>query len=295
MPRTDNFSPDNYLLSYLDKGIESFSSLISKLYSFENFKSRYFFHPATKILFMFSGVLTVSIVKEIRYQIIVMFFVYFLIFISKVKISDFLKLISLPVFLFGLVIPSFSVFNFITPGEIVFSVFKLKSEADFFVIKLPSCIGISKEGLSVFFLLFLRVFNSVSISFFVMVTVGLSNFFIGMKFFRIPDFLITIFFLTLKYLEIFSRIIIDMYMSRKSRVYNSFLKKERKWLFFVIFYLFKKSIKKQNDIFNSMLSRGFSGNFHIRKLPKFNKIDYAFVFLFELFFSVVLIYSYAKY
>ena len=274
-------------LNYIDSGIETFSNLISRLYSFNtNNPSR--LHPVSKLLFMILGVLTISCVVDIQHQFFITCFVYLLILTSKIRFSDFLRIISLPVFLFGILPSFFSIFNFISPGQMVFELFRFKSETNLFFIKLPQVISITREGVELFCLIFLRVLNSISISFYVLYTTQLSDFFMSMKFFKIPDFLLMIFMLTLKYIDLFSRMALDMYMARKSRVFKSSTKMERKWLLGVLFYLLRKSIMKQQDVFESMISRGFNGNVRLKKLPEFNKIDYVFMFAFISVFMLIL-------
>ena len=276
---------------YIDKNIESFSKIIISFNFIEKSKGLFFvLNPVSKLIFLLIFILIISFVKDFKGQIFISALVYIYIILSKINFMDFLKKIFFPIILFGFFLSFFSLFNFISEGKIKFEIIRFSSEINLKLFTIPQVIGITDKGIDIFLLLFLRVFNSISASFLVISSTYISDIFISLRVLRVPDFFIMMLMMSIKYIDILSKTIMDMFMARKSRVFVSDFKNENGWFFSLIYHILKKSIKKYEEAFSAMISRGFKGEVKFSNLKEFNKIDYVFLFL-NLLFVFFIIYD----
>jgi cobalt/nickel transport system permease protein len=276
---------------YIERNIESFSKIIISFNFIEKSNGLFFIiNPVSKLIFLLIFILTISFLKDLKNQVFISALIYIYVILSRINLMDFLKKIFFPIILFGFFLSFFSMFNFISEGRMVFEIIRFGSEINLKLFTIPQVIGITDKGIEIFFLLFLRVFNSISASFLVISSTYISDIFVSLKVLRVPDFFIMMLMLSVKYIDMLSKTIMDMFMARKSRVFISDFKNEKEWGFSIIYNILKKSIKKYEETFSAMISRGFNGEVKFSNLKEFNKIDFVFIFL-NLFFLFFMIYD----
>jgi len=177
-------------------------------------------------------------------------------------------------FLFGFLVALPSAFNVITKGEIILPVVRLSRPYHFWIYHIPPEIGITKEGIYGVSLLTLRVINSLSLSFLVLYTTPLSEMVRALKFLRVPDSFLIIILLCYKYILIFLKSVENMYLAKKSRmIREDSPEKAREWIAGRLAYIFRKTHRRGEDVFQAMVSRGFSDSIKIYGFKKFGLWD----------------------
>ena len=282
---------NNFDESYLDKGIKTFSGIARDIYSQSlainrnNFLSQ--ITPVAKLIFLIASVVFINIKTDIRSELFISFFVYLLVMLSGINFFNFIKRNMFLAFVFGFLVSVFSIFSFITPGDMILKIFSIEKPLNLVFIKIYSDIGITKEGVEVCLNLTLRVFNSLSAAMFVVCTTEFQRLVSALKFFKVPDFFVLIVTLAYKYIIIFSVMIEDMFMARKSRLITTESSGERWWVISRISFILSKPIKKYEDVFHAMVARGFDGKIELPNPQKFLKNDYLFLLISILFLIFV--------
>jgi len=78
--------------------------------------------------------------------------------------------------------------------------------------------------------------------------------------FGAPNMFIQTFDMTYRYIFFFVKVFEEMHMGLKSRLMKNFdIKNSRKWIGSRIGYLFKRSVKMSEDVYMSMIARGYTG------------------------------------
>lgn len=198
-----------------------------------------------------------SVKKTIMPEIVLSFFLLALVILSGLSLARFYRRICLLAFLFGFLVVFPAAFNIITPGSQLFSVVTFREPQSFWIYTIPQSIGITREGLTVVGLMTFRVINSLSACFLLLYTTPLPEIMRGLKVFRVPDALLIILVLTYKYIFIFSTVLEEVYLAKKSRLLGP--EKEwgtGSWTADRITFFFRKTQLKCEDVFSAMVSRG---------------------------------------
>ncbi|MHC1725375.1 MAG: energy-coupling factor transporter transmembrane protein EcfT [Syntrophobacteraceae bacterium] len=108
-------------------------------------------------------------------------------------------------------------------------------------------------------MLSLRVMNSLSVSFLVLASTPFMEFVKGLKVLRIPDIFLMTITLSYKYIFIFTTIVHDMHLAKKSRLAGAERHAgARKWVAGRIALLYHKSQQRCEEVFRAMVARGLS-------------------------------------
>lgn len=207
-------------MSYIDKGIEGFASILKEGYTqWELASKKGFFHKLDnriKVIFWLFFISIISLKKEILPELGIFFTVFTLVVLSGINLINFYKRIFLLGFIFGFLISFPSSLNVITHGKVVIPIITLQKAYDFWAYHIPEVIGFTREGFSVVALLTLRVLNSLSISFLILYTTPFPEIIKALKVLKVPDTFLIIISLAYKYIFIFARIVADMHLAKKA-------------------------------------------------------------------------------
>jgi cobalt/nickel transport system permease protein len=275
-------------MSYIDKGIESFAGILREGYAqWESASGKGFFFELDtriKVVFWLFFILVVSLKKEILPEAVIFFTVFVILVLSRANLVAFYRKVFLLGFFFGFLISFPSSLNLITRGNVILTVFTLPKAYDFWLYHIPKVIGFTSEGVSVVAMLTLRVVNSLSLSFLILYTTPFPEIIKALKVLKVPDAFLIIISLTYKYIFIFSRIVTDMHLAKKSRLLGAVTSAEaRNWIAGRIAFIFKKTQLKCDEVFKAMIGRGFSGEIKLYQYQKITGRDWIFgVFLFAL-------------
>jgi cobalt ECF transporter T component CbiQ len=265
--------------SFLEKGIRSLAEIIKSSYSHWDSASRNGFFQGIdariKIFFLIFFVIIVSMKKEIGPEVLIGIFIFFLAWISRLSIFHFYKRILFLAFLFGFLISLPSAFNLVAKGEVILPVFHLPRPYHFWIYQIPVEIGITKEGVNGVAMLTLRVMNSLSLTFLILFTTPFPEIMKALKMMKIPDGLLIIATLSYRTFFLFAKTAEDMHLAKKSRRIRELSQGEaRRWVAGRIAFIFGKTRRRSEEIFEAMVSRGFSGSIKIYGLGKLMPKDW---------------------
>jgi cobalt ECF transporter T component CbiQ len=202
--------------------------------------------------------------------------------LSKVPMGWYLKRVWLFVPLFSLVILIPSMTNLVTRGEPVGPSVQLLGTSIYF----------TKEGLSYAVTFILRVGAAVSLSILMVATIGWSRLMAAMAQLRFPPSLVIILDMTYRYIHLFLDTVANMFMARKSRMVSRPSKREiREIGGSTVTNLFNKSYKMSENVYQAMISRGYTGKPRIMTDLKANNTDVVFTIAVISFAAVVLVFD----
>ncbi|MDD5431714.1 MAG: cobalt ECF transporter T component CbiQ [Candidatus Omnitrophica bacterium] len=170
-------------------------------------------------------------------------------FISKISLGFFLKRtwVFIPLFSFFIAIPA--IFSIFTPGEalVVFQIANFK-----FII--------TRQGLSSASLFVARVITSVSFGVLLSITTKHFELLKVLRIFRIPQIFVMTLGMCYRYIYLFIEVIQNTYLGIKSRCGNVFsVKKGQGIVAWNIASLWQRSYVLHQDVYDAMLSRGYTG------------------------------------
>jgi len=245
----------------------------------------------TRLLVFLYFILLISFLKPIRSEIIIGIIILTLHIILNSNFIKTYKRIIIFTFLFGFLIAVPSALNLINKGEVVWPIFSLSNSYDFWIYHIPQVIGFTDEGLRGMYLLTLRVFNSISISFLLINTTPFNDIMKGLKMFRIPDSLLMIITLAYLYIFILANSVAESYLAMKSRIIGHMENKDVQQLIAGrITHIFKMSRRHFEKTFQAMLARGYTGDVVFYQRERLTRYDY--LILSAAFFLGLIFYIY---
>jgi cobalt/nickel transport system permease protein len=176
-------------------------------------------------------------------------FCLFLARISKINLWFFIKRTWVFIPLFSLFIAIPALFSFVSPGEPLFK---------FSVFGLP--LVLTRPGLSGALVFVLRVAVSVSFVILLGLTTRHSTLFKVLRVFGVPQVFVMVLGMSYRYIYLFMETIEHTYLGIKSRTGGVIHhRKGRQIVAWNIATLWQRSFKLNEDVYNAMLSRGYTG------------------------------------
>jgi cobalt/nickel transport system permease protein len=181
--------------------------------------------------------------------------------VSAIQFGLFLKrtLLFIPVFALFIVIPA--IFNVVTPGEPVFTL-KLWEYS----------LSITKQGFGSAAIFVLRVLASVSLAILLVLTTRHHVLLKVLRIFKVPQLFVMTMGITYRYIYLLLDIVQSTFTAIKSRVgYVTSAETGRRIVAANMAGLWLKSYRLQTQVYNAMISRGYTGepkvmdDFHLRR------------------------------
>lgn len=264
--------------SFLDKTILNAAGVVKSVYLQEENATREHFiqkiHPHIKLISLIYLVVVISIVHDLVAQLLTSLVIFLFYGIARLKVLQVYKRIIVLAFIFGFLVVLPASLNVITPGKIIFPLIKFNKPYHFWIYNIPQNIGFTENGFKVVSLVFLRVFNSVSLALLIVFTTPFPSFIKSFKIMGIPDTFLMIVSLAYKYIFILSRTIEEMYLALKSRLSGNIKSKSsRKLVSGRIFFIFKRSAIIYENTYYAMVSRGYHGKLKLHSPYHFTYRD----------------------
>jgi cobalt/nickel transport system permease protein len=281
-------------ISFLDKTILNSARAVKSIYlQAENAASEKFIqkiNPHVKLISLIYLAIIISIVSNLKAQLLITFFIFLIYFLARLKIFQVYRKIFFIVFIFGFIVVLPACLNLITPGKIIFNLITLNKPLHFWIYDIPQNIGITENGIQVVSLIFLRVLNSVSFALLVIFTTPFPSFIKSFRIFGVPDTFLMIITLAYKYIFILSRTTEETYFALKSRLSGNIkTTRIRKLISGRIFFIFKRSVIIYESTYFAMVSRGYNGKVKLHSPLNFTFIDFvSLVVVFALGITVIL-------
>lgn len=211
------------------------------------------FDPRLKAISFAMLFITILFLKKVELLIFLYLVCLVLVILSKIDLGYFLKrtLIFIPIFSLFIVIPA--LFNIFSPGKAIAT------------LNLPYFqLTITREGLQVVILFVLRVLVSVSYVIILSLTTQHTVLLRVLRIFKTSDVFVMTLGMCYRYIYLLVEIIENTYLSIKSRTGSALhYKKGQKIVAWNIGCLWQRSYGLSNEIYNVMLSKGYSGEVKI--------------------------------
>lgn len=265
-------------LSFLDRTLLNSAIAVKSIYlQAENASKQNIIHrinPHVKLISLIYMAIIISIVSNLKGQILITGLIFLLYIIARLKIFQVYRKIAVIVFIFGFLAILPASLNVISPGKIIFNLITFEKPSNFWIYSIPQNIGFTLNGILVVSLLFLRVLNSVSFAFLIVYTTSFPAFIKSFKIIGLPDTFLMIISLAYKYIYILSRTIEETYFALKSKLSGNIKSKNiRKLVSGRIFFIFRKSMIIYENTYYAMVSRGYNGKVILHSQNHFTFLD----------------------
>lgn len=169
-----------------------------------------------KVLFLIYYAVIISLKRDIASEVMIGVFIFILALAARLNLAALYKRVFFFGFVFGFLVALPSAFNVVTRGEIIFPLIRLAGPHDFWIYRIPSKIGITREGVYGVAILTSRVMNSLALSFFVVYTTSFPEIIKALKMLKMPDSVLMIITLSYKYVFTFAKTVEDMHFAKKA-------------------------------------------------------------------------------
>ena len=268
-------------LSFLDKTLNKIATTIKLMYlqsEITSDKKIFHINPQIKVLSFVYLIVVISIANTIVSQLTAFVFISVFFLLSKTAYKYVYKKIIVLSLVFGLLVFIPASLNVITKGNIVFNIFSFEHPFHFWIYNIPQTIGITDNGIHIVELLFLRVFNSISLAMLFLYSSSFPQLIKGFKVFFIPDTFLMIISLAYKFIFILSRSIEDTYFALKSKLAGDINnKKARNIISGRVFFIFRKAKNNYENTYAAMISKGYCGKIIFQKENKIKAVDIYFL------------------
>lgn len=167
-------------------------------------------------------------------------------------------------FFFGFMVMLPACLNVFSPGKILIPIIRFESERQFWIYHVPAEIGVTREGSIIVCRMFMKVFNSLSLTFLVIYSISFDRLVKSLRLLKVPSLFILIITMTYKFIYSMALTIEEMYLAMRSRWIGNYNgDKTRHIIAGRIGFLFKKSFQRYEDVYRAMISRGYTGEIHI--------------------------------
>lgn len=264
--------------SPLDRGIDRFGALIRGAYAKWDMAGRDGFaqrlNPRIKLFLLIFYLAIANTRQAFMPGIVLAGFIFLMVLISCLDLTAFYKKVFLLGFFFGFLLALPSSLNIVVKGEVILPVIRLPREFDLFIWHIPKTIGITRQGAEGVGILTLRVINSLSLSFLVIYTTPFTEIMRALKGLKAPDPFLVIVILAYKYIFVLGKTLEEVHLAKKSKTIEERAAHGRNWIAGRAAFLFRKTRVRCDEVFDSMLSRGFSGEIVLYGGKKMERRDF---------------------
>jgi len=233
--------------------------------------------PRIKTFSCILFIIIVGLSQSIWILLLILSAIFLLGVFSRIPTIYFLKRMFLfvPIFTLVIAIPAL----FITPGDPLWII------SDRVIVTVQGALSSS--------FLFLRVTDSISLGLLLILTTSWSKVLLSLRWFRLPSVIVDILGMTYRYIFLFLHTANSMFLARRSRSLGSFSRREnRLWLTKSMAVLFAKSQHLGEEVYLSMLSRGYREESIVIYDLKMKRKDYLGLVLVLIAISILLWWNY---
>ena len=231
--------------------------------------------PRCKLVTFFSLLIVTGLSERIGILTLLYGMTLILAIVSGVSLGFFVKRvwIFIPIFTALIVLPA--IFNVVTPGVPLITLFTFSSPPVFGPFHLPSQISITHQGVMGAALLVMRVATSVSLAVLLVLTTEWIRLLKAMSVFRIPEVVILVLAMTYRYIHLFLRTVESMLLAKRSRqISDTGIRAAHGWIASRLGVLVGKSYGLSSEVHLAMISRGWSENPRLMEDFSFGAFDW---------------------
>lgn len=209
---------------------------------------------------------------------------------SSVPLWFFVKRVWLFIPIFSAVIIAPALFNVVTPGETLWTIFHLGRSHDFGPYHIPDTLAITRQGVLTATTFLGRVAASVSLAVLLTLTTRWNDLLRALGVLGVPRIFVLLLSMAYRYIILLVNALHSIHIARKSRTLSyGETRAEQLWVASRMVYLFRKTHMMSQDVHKAMLSRGFSGDIKVLSVFKTKSSDFAWCFFVAVFCAVALL------
>lgn len=274
----------SYNLPFIDRTLRKTSLLIKAAYiQMDTAKTHGLMQgidARIKMLFLLLFVVQANILQLIHSQLWLFIFLLVVITSSRLNLRDIYKKILLFSFFFGFIVIAPAALNLATEGQIVLYLFRFTHPYHVWIYHIPADIGITREGLLVVARLYLKVFNSITVTLLVFYTTSFHEIIKALKIFKVPGVFLLIMMMTYKFIFILAHTVQETYFALKLRWWKKVKHHEANNIIAGrMAYIFRKSWHRYEEVYSAMLARGFTGEVTVYYIREIKAFDYWFLMI----------------
>jgi cobalt/nickel transport system permease protein len=219
--------------------------------------------PRVKLFSLVSFLLTINLVHSLSLILSFLMLTFFFAHLSNVSPRFLIRRVGLLVLFFGF-FPIFpSLFNWVRPGNPLLTLHTFSNPLQLGPFSFPATLSITTQGLNGFLLFIGRLWTSISIVTVITLTTRWNELLGALRSFFIPKIFIMTLEMTYRYIHVFIQSIQELLLARKARdAGKSNTKEQRHFVASSLGSLFGKSITLGEEVYFSMLARGYRGEPH---------------------------------
>lgn len=216
--------------------------------------------PRVKLLCLFGFLLSINLIHSLPLILGFLVLPIFLGYLSSLAPSFLLRRIGALVFFFGF-LPIFpSLFNWVRPGDPLFTLHTFSHPLQLGPFTFPAALSITTQGLNGLLLFLGRLWTSITLVTVITLTTRWNELLGALRWFFIPKIFIMTLEMTYRYIHVFIQAIQELLFARKARdAGKSTTKEQRHFIASSLGSLFGKSITLGEEVYFSMLARGYQG------------------------------------
>jgi cobalt/nickel transport system permease protein len=223
------------------------------------------------LIFFLVYIVCISLTHTIEGQLIFTGILFLLVLIAPVKRISIYRTALILSFLFGFLVMVPAALNVFSPGKMLITLVQFHSARTFLIYHIPSQIGITDKGMFIVLRMFIKVFNSLTLTFIILHSTTFYRLIKALGFIRVPSIFILIVTLSYKFIFIMAQTVEEMYLALRSRWIGSKGRKEtRQIIAGRMGFLFRKSWIRYEEIYKAMLARGYTGELTLSGKEKMN-------------------------
>ncbi|HBE80821.1 MAG TPA: cobalt ECF transporter T component CbiQ [Firmicutes bacterium] len=217
--------------------------------------------PRLKLLSIFFLIIGTNLIGSISGMAVFNAYALILVGCSRVPVIRYLKWVSIVALLFTGVVVLPSILNIVKPGEVLWSI--------------SDRLYVTKPGLYSAGLLILRTFASLSFVYLLTVTTKWSELLKSLRILRVPAPFVATLEMTERYIFLALELTCNFFMARKSRTLRKTSGKEgRRFIADAAGSLLIRTTALGDQVYQAMLSRGYTGEVRVINQFKVKAIDY---------------------
>jgi cobalt/nickel transport system permease protein len=275
----------------IEKTLQAFSRFFTESSYAEGYASRrgllQFVDPRFKLVGMLWLIVCIILLSRVEWILAILGVNILLALASNVRLAYYLKRVWLFIPLFTLVIAIPAMFNFIVPGQPLFTL-TTKGQPLGPVVS-PWTIAVTTPGVQGAILFVLRTGTAVSFVVLLTLTTRWTDLLASFQSLKVPTAFVMILGMTYRYVFVLVNVAQDMSLAFRSRTLRPERNEDmRNWLGATIGVLFRRSMNMSELVNLAMISRGYDGK--ARKVTSFHAESFDWAFLgFLLGLGVVLL------
>jgi len=219
--------------------------------------------PRLKLLAVFLLLVTVNLLRHLPLLWGVYLGILILAMLSKVPTRFLIQRVWLVIPLFTGIMVFPALFNWVRPGDPLWIIWTFSTPLHIGPIHFPRELIITRQGFWGALLLISRVGISVTLAVLLTLTTRWNNLLRALRTFFVPKIFIVTLEMTYRYIYVLITLLEDMFLARKARDSgHSSGADQRRFVGSSMATLFGKSLQMSEDVYTSMIARGYTGEIY---------------------------------